>query len=160
MLGGQLLLAGSWRLLFVVLALASAGGPGPGVCGPPRDPAPHSGCRPRHPARGGGALLRLQLDPRFMGTSLVMTQSFAMTFTTFPRSPSSPKANSAPPRSSFSLIFGVNSLGMVLGNQVNTMLIDQNESGPRRLLAGLLGALASVAVLVGLTIPSRRTWSS
>ena len=152
MLGGQLLLAGSWRLLFVVLALI-------GVANLvlvyvalpetlPRTPAAGRGTQ-----RGSvlGALLRLQLDPRFMGPTLVMSLSFAMTFTYISAFSFVSESEFGTTPQQFSLIFGVNSLGMVLGNQVNTMLINRMD-GPRRLLAGLLGALASVAVLVGLAI--------
>ncbi|GAA3991367.1 multidrug effflux MFS transporter [Thermobifida alba] len=151
MLGGQLLLFGSWRMLFGVLGLVGLVGLALVYFALPETlPRRDAG---RAGRRGSvlGVLLRLHLDPRFMGPTLVMSLSFAMTFTYISAFSFVSESEFGATPQQFSLIFGINSLGMVLGNQANTMLIGRMD-GPRRLLAGLLGALAAVAVLVYLAV--------
>ncbi|UOE20345.1 multidrug effflux MFS transporter [Thermobifida halotolerans] len=153
MLGSQLLLLGSWRLLFGVLALI-----GLVNLALVHFALPETRPRERRVERAGGrrgsvanVLLRLQLDPRFMGPTLVMALSFAMTFTYISAFSFVSESEFGATPQQFGVIFGVNSLSMVVGNQVNAMLIGRVD-GPRRLLAGLLGALVSVAALVCLAV--------
>jgi len=155
MLGGQLLLFGSWRLLFGVLALVGLANLVLVHLALPETLPRERGVR-RSGERGSvlRSLLRLQLDPRFMGPTLVMALSFAMTFSYISAFSFVSESEFGATPQQFSLIFGVNSLGMVLGNQVNTVLIGRVD-GPRRLLAGLLGALGAVAVLVCLAASGR-----
>ncbi|GLU48515.1 multidrug effflux MFS transporter [Nocardiopsis ansamitocini] len=149
-LGGQLLLLGSWRLIFVVLAVA-------GLVSLflvffampeslPREKRTHG--------QQGSTLrvfARLLTSPGFIGPALTMALSFAMTFTYISAFSFVSQDELGATPQQFSIIFGVNSLGMVLGNQFNAALIGRVDT-PRRLLAGLLGSIAAVLGLAAITL--------
>ncbi|WP_398694898.1 multidrug effflux MFS transporter [Streptomonospora wellingtoniae] len=148
LLGGQLLLVGPWQLIFAVLGGAGLAGFALVLFGLPESlPA---GQRVRQdPGQMLRLFGRLVVDPRFIGPALTMALSFAMTFTYISAfSFVSQEEFGATPQQ-FSLIFGINTLGMILGNQVNAALVGRMHAA-RRLLLGLVGALASVAVLLAL----------
>ncbi|TDQ46336.1 multidrug effflux MFS transporter [Actinorugispora endophytica] len=152
MLGGQLLLVGSWRLIFVALAVAGLVNLAFVFFGLPETLSREQ--RGQRGQRGRGSLrvlVRLLLDVRFIAPSLIMALSFAMTFTYISAFSFVSHDEFGTTPQQFSLIFGVNSLGMVLGNQVNAALIGRMDTS-RRLLAGLVGSLASVGVLAALAL--------
>nr|WP_046471177.1 multidrug effflux MFS transporter [Allosalinactinospora lopnorensis] len=148
MLGGQLLLAGSWQLIFAVLGLAGLAGVGLVFFGLP-ETLPPENRRRQDFAVMLRTFARMLRDPRFIAPSLTMALSFAMTFTYISAfSFVSQEEFGATPQQ-FSLIFGINTLGMILGNQFNVVLIGRMHTS-RRLYAGLFGALFSVVLLAGL----------
>ncbi|KIH96543.1 multidrug transporter CflA [Streptomonospora alba] len=146
LLGGQLLLIGPWQLIFAVLGAAGAAGFALVYFGLPESLPVQDRVR-QDPKQMMRHFLRLVVDPRFIGAALTMALSFAMTFTYISAfSFVSQEEFGATPQQ-FSLIFGINTLGMILGNQVNAALIGKMHT-TRRLLIGLVGAVASVGLLL------------
>nr|WP_245928978.1 multidrug effflux MFS transporter [Murinocardiopsis flavida] len=144
-LGGQLLLVGPWQLSFVVLGAVSAVSFVVVLLW-----LPESLPREQRQARGarqlGSTLVMLLRDARFIGPTLTLALSFAMMFTYISAfSFVSQNEFGASPQQ-FSWMFAVNTVGMIAGTQVNAALIGR-VSTPRRLAAGLAGALSAVAVL-------------
>lgn len=158
LLGGQLLLLGSWRLIFTALAATGLANLALVYFKLPETLPRHH--RTTTKTRTAPHVYpRLLRDPSFIAPTLTMALSFAMTFTYISAfSFVSHHEFDATPQQ-FSLIFGINSLGMVLGNQANAMLIKTMDT-PRRLLAGLLGSLTSVAALTALTLSQQATLTS
>ncbi|GAA3739540.1 DHA1 family bicyclomycin/chloramphenicol resistance-like MFS transporter [Spinactinospora alkalitolerans] len=149
-LGGQLLLLGPWQLIFAVLGAA-------GLlsfalvlfCLPETLPAHQRS--PLQAAAMARTFARLLRDPRFLGPTLTLGLSFAMTFTYISAFSFISQNEFGGSAQQFSLIFGVNTLGMVLGTQVNAALITRMHTS-RRLLAGLAGSVAAVAALAALAM--------
>ncbi|MFB9801675.1 multidrug effflux MFS transporter [Streptomonospora salina] len=153
LLGGQLLLLGPWQLIFAVLGAAGLAGFALVYFGLPESLPARDRVR-QDPKQMVRHFLRLVVDPRFIGAALTMALSFAMTFTYISAfSFVSQEEFGATPQQ-FSLIFGINTLGMILGNQVNAALIGRMHT-TRRLLIGLVGAVASVGLLLALHMYGR-----
>ncbi|MDA8370332.1 MAG: multidrug effflux MFS transporter [Nocardiopsaceae bacterium] len=155
LLGGQLLLFGPWQLIFAVLGAAGVAGFALVFFGLPES-LPRGERRRQDPAamlRLFGDMLR---DPRFIGPALTMALSFAMTFTYISAFSFVSQSEFGATPQQFSLIFGINALGMILGNQLNAALINKMDT-PRRLFLGLLGGAAAVTLLGGLHLSGQAT---
>ncbi|GAA1094222.1 multidrug effflux MFS transporter [Nocardiopsis metallicus] len=141
-LGGQLLLFGPWQLIFGVLGLTGAATFALVLFALPESLPREQRRRqdPRVLARTFGRLLR---DPGFIAPTMVLALSFGMSFTYISAFSFVSQAEFGATAQQFSLIFGVTTLGMILGNQVNVVLIPRMELR-RRLGLGLAGAVASV----------------
>ncbi|SJZ87804.1 MFS transporter, DHA1 family, bicyclomycin/chloramphenicol resistance protein [Marinactinospora thermotolerans DSM 45154] len=147
-LGGQLLLVGPWQMMFVALGLSGlvsfvlvlAALPESLPAGERRALDVSS------MVRTFGRQLR---DPRFIAPTLTLSLSFGMTFTYISAFSFVSQNELGATAQQFSLIFGVNTLGMIIGNQVNVALIGKVHTS-RRLLGGLVGSLAAIVALVAL----------
>ena len=142
-LGGQLLLFGPWQLIFGVLGLTGAATFALVLFALPESLPREQRRRqdPRVLARTFGRLLR---DPGFIAPTMVLALSFGMSFTYISAFSFVSQTEFGATAQQFSLIFGVTTLGMILGNQVNVVLIRRMELR-RRLGLGLVGATASVS---------------
>ncbi|WP_312863451.1 multidrug effflux MFS transporter [Spinactinospora alkalitolerans] len=149
-LGGQLLLLGPWQLIFAALGTAGLISFALVFFGMPESLPKERRRAPQMAAtlRTFGRLLR---DPGFIGPALIMALSFAMTFTYISTFSFISQNEFGASAQQFSLVFAVNTLGMVLGNQVNAALIGRMHTS-RRLLAGLAGSVAAVAALAVLGV--------
>ncbi|WP_067964879.1 multidrug effflux MFS transporter [Nocardiopsis trehalosi] len=154
-MGGQLLLFGPWQLLFAVLGAAGVAGFALVYFGLPES-LPHSERVRQDPKATLRLFGRLLRDPAFIAPTLTMGFSFAMTFTYISAFSFVSQSEFGATAQQFSIIFGINTLGMIIGNQVNAALITRMDT-PRRLIAGLLGATASVAALGGLHLTGNAT---
>lgn len=155
LLGGQLLLMGPWQLIFAVLGVAGLAGFALVLFGLPESLPVEERTR-QHPGQMLRLFGRLIVDPRFIGPTLTMALSFAMSFTYISAFSFVSQSEFAATPQQFSLIFGINTLGMILGNQVNAALIGKVHT-TRRLLYGLFGAAASVALLLALDLSGLAT---
>ncbi|PRX97206.1 DHA1 family bicyclomycin/chloramphenicol resistance-like MFS transporter [Allonocardiopsis opalescens] len=145
-LGGQLLLVGSWHLSFVVLGAAGAVSFAAILFGMPESlPAEQ-----RSPARAGtlarnfGGLLR---DRRFMGFTLALSLGFSVMFAYISSFPFISDAVYGVSPQTFSLLFGLNSIGLVAATQINGFLIGR-VSTERLLMFGLVVAVAGTGGLL------------
>lgn len=144
-IGGQLLLLGPWQLIFAALGAAGLAALALVYFAMPESlPADQ---RRRQEAR---VLLRtfarLLRDPLFAIPSLTLALSFGMTFTYISAFPFISQMRFGATAQQFGLVFGITTLGMILGNQANAALIGRVEI-VRRLLLGLFGAVGSVVAL-------------
>jgi DHA1 family bicyclomycin/chloramphenicol resistance-like MFS transporter len=141
-LGGQLLLFGPWQLIFGVLGLTGAATFALVLFALPESLPEEQRRRqdPRVLAHTFGRLLR---DPGFIAPTMVLALSFGMSFTYISAFSFVSQTEFGATAQQFSLIFGVTTLGMILGNQINVVLIRRMELR-RRLGLGLAGAVASV----------------
>ncbi|RCV47919.1 multidrug effflux MFS transporter, partial [Marinitenerispora sediminis] len=150
LLGGQLLLLGPWQLLFGVLAVSGAVSFVLVLVALPET-------LPVERRRGldAGVLVRsfggLLRDLGFVGPALTLGLNFAMTFTYISAFSFVSQEELGASAQEFALVFGVNTLGMVVGTQANAALIGRMHLS-RRLLAGLVGSLLSVVVLLVLGV--------
>ncbi len=144
-IGGQLLLLGSWQIVFgalgaaglVTLVLVHFALPE----SLPADQRRRIGVGEQ--VRVFGELLR---DVRFVGPTLTLALSFGMSFTYISTFSFVSQSRFGASAQEFSLVFAVTTLGMILGNQVNVALIRRLEIH-RRLLLGLGGAVLSVLAI-------------
>ena len=145
LLGGQLLYLGPWQLIFGTLGLAGAATFALVYLALPESLPEERRSRqdPRVLAR---TFLRLLRDPGFIAPTAVLALSFGMSFTYISAFSFVSQNQFGASAQQFSLVFGVTTLGMILGNQVNVALIPRMELR-RRLGLGLLGAIASVSVM-------------
>ena len=145
LLGGQLLYLGPWQLIFGALGLAGALTFALVYFSLPESLPEERRTRqdPRVLAR---TFLRLLRDPGFIAPTAVLALSFGMSFTYISAFSFVSQNQFDATAQQFSLVFGVTTLGMILGNQVNVALIRRMELR-RRLGVGLLGAIASVLVM-------------
>ncbi|MEU3307772.1 multidrug effflux MFS transporter [Nocardiopsis sp. NPDC006832] len=145
LLGGQLLYLGPWQLIFGTLGLAGALTFALVYFSLPESLPEERRTRqdPRVLARTFIQLLR---DPGFIAPTAVLALSFGMSFTYISAFSFVSQNQFDATAQQFSLVFGVTTLGMILGNQVNVALIRRMELR-RRLGVGLLGAIASVLVM-------------
>jgi DHA1 family bicyclomycin/chloramphenicol resistance-like MFS transporter len=95
-----------------------------------------------------GGLLR---DVRFIGPALTLALSFGMMFTYISAFSFVSQGEFGATAQQFSLMFAVNTLGLMIGVQVNGFLIGRVAT-TRRLAAGLAGALVSVLALGALAL--------
>ncbi|MDT0328298.1 multidrug effflux MFS transporter [Nocardiopsis lambiniae] len=144
-LGGQLLVIGPWPLLFGVLGAA-------GLLTtvlvwwalPESLPVERrTAVDPRGQLRVFGALLR---DVRFIVPTMTLALSFGMSFTYISAFSFVSRNELGADARQFALVFAVTTLGMIVGNQINAMLIRRVEIH-RRLILGLAGSIASVVAL-------------
>ncbi|MEU0489421.1 multidrug effflux MFS transporter [Nocardiopsis sp. NPDC006139] len=147
-LGGQLLLLGPWPVLFG--ALGAVGLLTTALVwwalpeSLPRER--RTAVDPRGQLRVFGALLR---DARFLLPTLTLALGFGMSFTYISAFSFVSHNELGADAQRFALVFAVTTLGMILGNQVNALLVRHVEIH-RRLLLGLAGSIASVGALVAL----------
>jgi DHA1 family bicyclomycin/chloramphenicol resistance-like MFS transporter len=148
--GGQLLRVGPWQLGFAVLAGVSALS-GSVILFFLPETLPVAARRPLTPGELGGSVRRLLRDARFISPALTLGFSFGMMFTYISSfSLVSQNQFGASPQQ-FSVMFAINTVGLIAGTQVNGVLIGRIEA-PRRLLFGLVGALLAVLALVVLGV--------
>ena len=163
-LGGLLLERTSWRGLFVVLGVVGALLTGVVLVGL-RESLPadrrRSGVR-----RALGSYKLLLLDRGFVGAAAVVSLTFSALFVYVSSSSFVLREVFALTPGQFGLLFGVNSVGLVLGNQVSGLLANRWPAAvmlPRAvglglfgavlvLVAGLTGALGVVGVVVPLFV--------
>lgn len=144
-LGGQLLLLGPWPVLFG--ALGAVGLLTTALVwwalpeSLPRER--RTAVDPRGQLRVFGALLR---DTRFLLPTLVLALGFGMSFTYISAFSFVSHNELGADAQRFALVFAVTTLGMILGNQVNALLVRHVEIH-RRLLLGLAGSIVSVGAL-------------
>ncbi|SIO87702.1 multidrug effflux MFS transporter [Nocardiopsis sp. JB363] len=145
LLGGQLLYLGPWQLIFGALGLAGALTFVLVYVSLPESLPEESRTKqdPRVLARTFTRLLR---DPGFIAPTAVLALSFGMSFTYISAFSFVSQNQFDATAQQFSLVFGVTTLGMILGNQVNVALIRRMELR-RRLALGLLGATVSVLAM-------------
>ncbi|WP_026123611.1 multidrug effflux MFS transporter [Nocardiopsis chromatogenes] len=144
-LGGQLLRVGPWQLSFAVLAAVAATSWVVVFFGLPESlPA-----RMRRPLRAGSlarTVASLVRDVRFMGPALTLGLAFGAMFTYISSFSFVSQNELGATAQQFSLVFAVNTLGLLIGTQANAYLIGKVGT-PRRLAGGLAGMLAAVAAL-------------
>lgn len=144
-IGGQLLLAGPWPVLFG--ALGAVGLLTTALVwwalpeSLPREL--RTAVDPRGQLRVFGSLLR---DTRFLLPTLTLALGFGMSFTYISAFSFVSHNELGADAQAFALVFAVTTLGMILGNQVNALLVRHVEIH-RRLLLGLAGAVLSVGAL-------------
>lgn len=150
-LGGQILLVGPWQLIFAVLGATGLVGTALVYFGLPES-LPVEGRTRQDPVLMLRTFARLVRDPRFIAPALTMALSFAMSFTYISAFSFVSQEQLGATAQQFSLVFGITTLGMILGNQLNVALIRHMHTS-RRLYAGLIGATLSVSTLgvLGLT---------
>ena len=144
-LGGQLLRVGPWQLSFAVLAAVAVTSWVVVFFGLPESlPA-----RMRRPLRAGSlarTVAGLLRDVRFMGPALTLGLAFGAMFTYISSFSFVSQNELGATAQQFSLVFAVNTLGLLIGTQVNAYLIGKVGT-PRRLAGGLAGMLVAVAAL-------------
>lgn len=141
-LGGQLLLLGSWRMLFAVLGAASVLSFVLVLFWLPES-LPAEQRRPQRPAALARTFASLLRDRAFIVPSLVLGVSFGLMFTYIGWFSFVSQNEFGASAQAFSLIFAINTVGLIGGTQVNALLIGRVGTR-RRLLAGLLVAVACV----------------
>ncbi|MFW5418346.1 multidrug effflux MFS transporter [Nocardiopsis sp. CNT-189] len=150
-LGGQLLLVGPWQLSFAVLAGVSALSFAAAFFGLPES-LPADRRSPLRPGTLGATVWRLLRDARFIGPVLTLGLSFGAMFTYIGSfSTVSQSEVFGASAQQFSLMFAVNTLGIMIGTQVNARLIGRLETS-RRLLVGLAVAGAAIAALAAMAV--------
>jgi DHA1 family bicyclomycin/chloramphenicol resistance-like MFS transporter len=152
-IGGQLLLVGPWRLGFAALGLFSAVGCVIVLVGLPES-LPVGERRPLTSRAVTQTVGRLLRAAAFVGPAGTLALSFGMMFTYVSAFSFVSQHQFGATAQQFSAIFAVNTVGLIAGTQVNAALIGRVGT-PRRLLAGLVGALLSVAVLTALGLTGR-----
>ncbi|MDS1269296.1 multidrug effflux MFS transporter [Lipingzhangella sp. LS1_29] len=160
-IGGQLLLVGPWQLGFVLLAVVSTISVVLVYTLLPES-LPASRRRPRTP----GMLLRtftgMLRTPAFILPTLILSLSFGMMFTYIASFSFVAQSQLGATAQQFSLVFAVNTVGLISGTQVNALLIGR-VGIRRRLVCGLAAAVLLVSTqmllaatghtsLVGLTV--------
>lgn len=149
-LGGQLLLVGPWQLSFALLAVVSSASFVAVYLWLPES-LPVGERRSLRP----GVLLRtvgrLVCDARFMGPAVTLGLSFAMMFTYIASFSFVSQNEFGASAQVFGVVFGVNTLGLIVGTQVNAFLVGRVAAG-RRLLLGLVLGLSSVVAMAVLGV--------
>ncbi|WP_415645331.1 multidrug effflux MFS transporter [Stackebrandtia soli] len=149
-IGAQLLLVGPWQLGFAVLAAVSALSLVLIYFFLPESLPAHE----RRPMNGRqlfttiGGLLR---DARFIGPTLTLGLGFGMMFTYIANFSFVSQNQFGASAQEFSAMFAINTVGLLLGTQINAFLIGK-VSTSRRLAGGLIGAIAAVAALAVLDV--------
>ncbi len=149
--GGQLLRVGPWQLGFAVLAGVSTFSAAIIFFFLPES-LPAVARRPLTPGALARTVSGLLRDARFVSPALTLGFCFAMMFTYISSfSLVSQNQFGATPQQ-FSVIFAINTVGLIAGSQVNGVLIGRIAT-THRLLGGLAGSLLAVLALavLGLT---------
>lgn len=149
-LGAQLLLVGPWQLSFVVLGVAGLVSVGLVAFVLPES-LPRAKRQPLRLGAAGRVFLDLLRDARFVVPALTLSLSFSMTFTYVASFSFVSQTDLGATPQQYSLVFAVNTIGMVLGTQINAALINRIPMS-RLLLGGLVGALISVVALAVITV--------
>ena len=144
-LGAQLLLFGPWQLSFAVLT-------GVAVVSlvlvyfflPESLPAVER--RPLRPAQLWSTMWSLLRDVQFMGPVLTLSLVFAAMFTYIANFSFVSQNEFHATAQGFALMFGINTVGLLIGTQLNGYLIGRVTT-TRRLVGGLVGSLISVTAL-------------
>lgn len=147
-LGGQILLFGSWRLMFTVLGVASLISLVLVYFWLPES-LPREKRAPQRPAALARTFLRLLTDRGFIVPTLVIGFIFGTMFTYISSFSFVAQAQFDASPQTYSLIFGFNTLGMIAGTQINAALIGRVTMGIR-LMFGLFvlsGSVLGIAVL-------------
>ncbi len=153
--GGQLLLVGPWQLCFIVLGVVSTLSFLVVLIWLP-ETLPRE---QREMVKLSGLLAtvwRLVRDVRFVGPVLTLGLSFAMMFTYISAFSFVSQAELGASPQQYSLMFGINTIGMICGTQLNGFLVGRVETS-RRLVGGLAIALSAVLVLLGLALSGAAT---
>ena len=144
-IGGQLLLVTTWRGVFLVLALIGGGLVVVAARGLPETLPPER----RHGGGVGGTLATFRMlltDRTLVGYGLSGGLAFAAMFAYISGSPFVLEGIYGVSPQEFSLIFGLNALGIVTTGQVSARLV--RRFGPRRLLAVGLGITVTGSLLL------------
>ncbi|WP_236540260.1 multidrug effflux MFS transporter [Spiractinospora alimapuensis] len=141
-LGGQILLFGSWRLMFTVLGVAAVISLVLVYFWLPES-LPAEKRAPQRPAVLARTFLGLLTDRRFIVPTLAIGFIFGTMFTYISSFSfvAQSEFNASP--QTYSLIFGFNTLGMIAGTQINAALIGRVSMGIR-LMVGLFIMVVSV----------------
>lgn len=160
-LGGQLMLIGSWRLMFILLGVASLISLVLVLFWLPES-LPASKRAPQRPAILARTVLGLITDRRFIVPTLAIGFIFGMLFTYIASFSFVAQAEFGASPQTYSLIFGFNTLGMIAGTQINAALIGRVGMGIRLMVGLFLGAgtvlgmgllsITGTATLAGLTV--------
>lgn len=149
-IGAQLIIVAPWPIVFVFMAIMAAMAMGlvwrylPESLPAERRQAPSG----REFALTLGRLVR---DPRFIAPTLVVCLNFSMLFTyvsTFSFISQNEMGASA---GMYSAVFGIGTLALLVGNQVNMVLIRRVESSSRMVL-GLVISMTGVAWIAGVQL--------
>lgn len=144
-LGAQLLLLGPWQLSFgflTAVALLSL----VLVYFFLPESLPATDRKPLRPAQLWATASALLRDVRFMGPVLTLSLVFAAMFTYIANFSFVSQNEFNVSAQGFAIMFGINTVGLLIGTQVNAFLIGK-VSTTRRLVGGLTGSLISVAAL-------------
>ncbi|GAB3458464.1 multidrug effflux MFS transporter [Streptomonospora sediminis] len=144
-LGAQLLRFWPWQMTFVLLGGLSLVSLVVVYFGLPES-LPASQRRPFRVKTLVSTVLGLVRDVRFVGPTLTLGLAFGMMFTYVSSFSFVSQSQFGASEQTFALMFAINTVGLMAGTQVNGFLIGRIET-PRRLAAGLLGALCAVGVL-------------
>lgn len=149
-LGAQLLRVGPWQLGFIVLTAVSLVGLALVYFALPES-LPRSQRRATSPAALLATARRLMADPRFIGPALTLALVFGGLFTYISSFSFVAQEQLGATAQQYSYVFGVNTLAMLGGTQVNGFLV--GRVGTRqRLAAGLAGASVGVLALAILDV--------
>ncbi|GAA4896375.1 multidrug effflux MFS transporter [Stackebrandtia albiflava] len=149
-LGAQLLEFGPWQLGFAVLTAVSVISLVLVYFFLPES-LPREQRVPLRPATLWSTVKGLLRDVRFIGPTLTLSMAFGAMFTYIANfSFVSQNEFGATPQQ-FALMFGINTVGLLAGTQLNAFLIGKVEMH-RRLVYGLVGTLTAVAALALLDV--------
>jgi DHA1 family bicyclomycin/chloramphenicol resistance-like MFS transporter len=157
-LGGQLLELSSWRGIFVALAAIGAAVAIAVLVGLPETLPPERRDRRglRQTFRTLGGLLRMR---DFMGYAIASSLSFATVFAYVSGSSFVLQDIYGLSPTVYSVVFGLNGIGLILASQVNARLVGRVESVVLLRRALLTSALAALALLAVVSIDGLGAWS-
>ncbi|ADD43486.1 multidrug effflux MFS transporter [Stackebrandtia nassauensis] len=149
-LGAQLLRVGPWQVGFIVLTVVSIIGMVLVYFALPES-LPASQRRATTPAALLNVVRRLIADPRFIGPALTLALVFGGLFTYISSFSFVAQEQLGATAQQYSYVFGINTLAMLGGTQINGFLI--GRVGTRsRLIAGLAGSCVGVLALAILDV--------
>ncbi|WP_393916062.1 multidrug effflux MFS transporter [Halostreptopolyspora alba] len=148
--GGQLLLLGPWQLCFVALGVVSGLSFLVVYFWLP-ETLPVERRQMVNVAGLLGTVWRLVRDVRFLGPVLTLGLSFAMMFTYISAFSFVSQEELGASAQQYSLMFAINTVGLICGTQLNGFLVGRVETS-RRLAGGLVVALSAVMVLLVLAV--------
>lgn len=144
-LGAQLLVLGPWQLSFAVLTAVAVLSLVLVYFFLPES-LPASERKPMRPAQLWATVSSLVRDVRFIGPVLTLSMVFAVMFTYIANFSFVSQNEFDATAQGFAIMFGINTVGLLIGTQVNGFLIGRVET-TRRLIGGLVGTLLAVAAL-------------
>ncbi|MGH8880046.1 MAG: multidrug effflux MFS transporter, partial [Stackebrandtia sp.] len=149
-LGAQLLRVGPWQIGFVVLTVVAIIGMVLVYFALPES-LPPSQRRATNPAALLATVRGLIADPRFMGPALTLALVFGGLFTYISSFSFVAQEQLGATAQQYSYVFGINTLAMLGGTQINGYLVGKVDTR-QRLAAGLAGATAAVIALAILDV--------
>lgn len=149
-LGAQLLRFGPWQLGFIVLTVVSLIGLALVYFALPESLPPEKR-RATNPAALLATARGLLADPRFIGPALTLALVFGGLFTYISSFSFVAQEQLGATAQQYSYVFGINTLAMLGGTQVNGFLVGR-VGARQRLTAGLAGACAGVLGLAVLDV--------